>query len=146
MINESYRYSESLARGNLKTQVSRTNIFAMPLKGLQSSLAHLTWQANQVAAGDLSQQVHFLGEFSNSFNLMINSIREKKIIEQQFKLITEVLGEGGFLVDCSGKVIFSRRFCICTKIGESSATLKKALTPVFSLLMIPDSVRFASSR
>ncbi len=107
MINESYRYAELLARGDLKAQASRTNIFAMPLKGLQSSLAHLTWQANQVAAGDLSQQVHFLGEFSNSFNLMINSIREKKIIEQQFKLITEVLGEGVFLVDYSGKIIFS---------------------------------------
>lgn len=38
---------------------------------------------------------------------MINSIREKKIIEQQFKLITEVLGEGVFLVDYSGKILFS---------------------------------------
>jgi diguanylate cyclase (GGDEF)-like protein/PAS domain S-box-containing protein len=107
MINESYCYSEQLAQGNLKAKASRTNIFAMPLKGLQANLAHLTWQANQVAKGDLNQQVHFLGDFSDSFNHMISSIREKMILEQQFKLITDVVGEGIFLVDTEGKIIFS---------------------------------------
>jgi diguanylate cyclase (GGDEF)-like protein/PAS domain S-box-containing protein len=107
MINESYRYSEQLAQGNLKAKTSRTNIFAMPLKGLQASLAHLTWQADQVAKGDLNQQVQFLGDFSASFNHMISSIREKRILEQQFKLITDVVGEGIFLVDSEGQIIFS---------------------------------------
>jgi len=107
MINESYCYSEQLAQGNLKAKTSRSNIFAMPLKGLQANLAHLTWQANQVAKGDLNQQVHFLGDFSDSFNHMITSIREKRILEQQFKLITDVVGEGIFLVDSEGKIIFS---------------------------------------
>ena len=107
MINESYQYSERLARGDLKAKSSRNNIFSMPLKGLQASLAHLTWQAQQVAEGDLNQQVHFLGEFSDSFNRMIMSLREKKIIEQRLKLITDVLGEGVFLVDSDGKIVFS---------------------------------------
>lgn len=107
MINESYRYSEQLAQGNLKARTSRTNIFAMPLKGLQASLAHVTWQANQVAKGDLNQQVHFLGDFSDSFNHMITSIREKRTLEQQFNLITDLVGEGIFLVDAEGTIIFS---------------------------------------
>lgn len=107
MISEAYRFSERLAQGDLSASVSRTNIFAMPLKGLQASLAHLTWQAHQVAKGDLNQRVHFLGEFSESFNHMIGAIREKSILEQQFKLITDVIGEGIFLVDCSGKILFS---------------------------------------
>lgn len=107
MINESYCYSDQLAQGNLKAKTSRTNIFAMPLKGLQANLNHLSWQANQVAKGDLNQQVHFLGDFSDSFNHMINSIREKKVLEQQFKLITDVVGEGIFLVNSKGKIIFS---------------------------------------
>ncbi len=107
MINESYRYAEQLAQGNLKARTSRTNIFAMPLKGLQANLVHLTWQANQVAKGDLNQQVHFLGDFSDSFNHMITSIREKRVLEQRFKLITEVVGEGIFLVDSEGKIIFA---------------------------------------
>lgn len=107
MINGSYFYSDQLAQGNLKAKTTRTNIFAMPLKGLQANLTHLSWQANQVAKGDLNQQVHFLGDFSGSFNHMINSIREKKILEQQFKLITEVVGEGIFLVGPEGKIISS---------------------------------------
>lgn len=107
MINESYQYSERLAQGDLKAKSSRNNIFSMPLKGLQASLAHMTWQARQVAEGDLNQQVHFLGEFSYSFNCMILSLREKEIIKQRLKQITDVLGEGVFLVDSDGKIIFA---------------------------------------
>ena len=107
MINESYHYSELLAQGDLQASTSRSNIFAMPLKGLQANLAHLSWQAHQVAKGDLNQQVQFLGAFSDSFNHMIRSIREKKLLEQKFKLITDVVGEGIFLVDRKGKIIFS---------------------------------------
>ncbi len=107
MIDESYHYAEQLAQGNLKARTSKTNIFAMPLKGLQASLAHLAWQTSQVAKGDLEQQVHFLGEFSDSFNHMICSLREKRDLEQRFKLITDVLGEGIFLLDNEGKIIFS---------------------------------------
>jgi diguanylate cyclase (GGDEF)-like protein/PAS domain S-box-containing protein len=107
MINESYHFSEQLSQGKLKAQVSKKNIFAMPLKSLQANLTHLSWQAKQVAEGDLNQQVHFLGEFSDSFNHMINSLREKQSIEQRFKLITEVIGEGIFLVDTHGRVVFA---------------------------------------
>ncbi len=106
MINESCQFSEQLALGNLKTTASRNNIFTMPLKGLQASLAHLTWQVNQVAEGDLNQQVYFLGEFSKSFNNMIESLREKQVLEQRLKVITDVLGEGLFLVDTAGKILF----------------------------------------
>ncbi len=113
MINESYQFSEHLSRGDLKAKSSRNNIFAMPLKGLQVSLAHLTWQAGQVTEGDLNQKVHFLGEFSDSFNNMIRSLREKKMIEQRLKLITDVLGEGVFLVDSNGKIIFANPEAIC---------------------------------
>lgn len=107
MINESYHYALRLAEGDLKAQVSRRNIFAMPLKGLQASLAHLTWQANQVAEGDLNQRVQFLGEFSDAFNHMIESLREKQVLEQRFSLITNVIGEGIFLVDSDGRILFS---------------------------------------
>lgn len=106
-INETYRFAEALANGELKAEVSRSNIFAMPLKALQSSLRHLTWQTNQVAAGDLSQQVDFLGEFSLSFNRMIESLRDKESLEQRLKTITDVLGEGVYLVDTEGHLIFA---------------------------------------
>lgn len=106
-MNETYRFAEALANGELQAEVSRSNIFAMPLKALQASLRHLTWQTNQVAAGDLSQHVDFLGEFSLSFNRMIESLRDKKSLEQRLKTITDVMAEGILLVDTTGHLIFA---------------------------------------
>jgi len=106
-INEACRFAEALANGELQAEASRSNIFAMPLKALQSSLRHLTWQTNQVADGDLSQNVNFLGEFSQSFNRMIESLRDKKSLEQRLKTITDVMGEGIYLVDTTGTLIFA---------------------------------------
>ena len=141
MINESYRFSEQLSKGDLKAQVSRSNIFAMPLKGLQASLMHLTWQAKQVAAGDLNQQVQFLGEFSDSFNHMINSLREKQVLEHRFKLITEVIGEGILLVDPDGKVIFSNPEAYLM-LGYQSDQLLGALMHQLVFKQQPDGTLF----
>lgn len=68
------------------------NFFIGNLKELHASLRHLTWQANQVANGDYSQSVHFLGDFSNSFNEMISqlSFRERKLKEQSSILLETV--------------------------------------------------------
>jgi len=106
-MNETYRFAEALANGELQAEVSRANIFAMPLKALQASLRHLTWQTNQVAAGDLGQHVDFLGEFSLSFNRMIESLRDKRSLEQRLKTITDVMAEGILLVDTTGHLILA---------------------------------------
>jgi diguanylate cyclase (GGDEF)-like protein len=44
------------------------------LKALHASLRHLTWQAKQIAQGDLGQRVDFMGEFSDAFNSMVESL------------------------------------------------------------------------
>ena len=44
------------------------------LKNLQATLRHLAWQTGQIAKGDFSQRVEFLGEFSHSFNLMVEQL------------------------------------------------------------------------
>ena len=41
---------------------------------LHSSLMHLTWQAGEVAKGDYSQRVDFMGDFSEAFNAMVISL------------------------------------------------------------------------
>lgn len=46
------------------------------------------WQAKQVAKGDYSQTVSFLGEFSEAFNMMTGQLKER---EQALK--NEVLCE-----------------------------------------------------
>jgi len=106
MVNEAYRFAEDLANGRLETRADRKNVLAMPLKALQSHLTHLSWQARQVADGDLSQQVHFLGKFSESFNQMIASLREKAVLERRLQTMMDVLGEGVLLVDGKGRLIF----------------------------------------
>ncbi len=106
MVTEAYRFAEDLANGRLETQTARNNVLAMPLKALQSNLAHLSWQARQVADGDLSQQVHFLGKFSESFNQMIGSLREKAVLERRLQTMMDVLGEGVLLVDAESCLIF----------------------------------------
>jgi diguanylate cyclase (GGDEF)-like protein/PAS domain S-box-containing protein len=106
MLDEFYQYASQLAEGNLEASASRNNLFAMPLKSLQASLRHLTWQAGQVTAGDLQQQVHFLGDLSHSFNRMIQSLREKQSLEKRLQTITDVLGEGVYLLDPERRLIF----------------------------------------
>jgi len=137
MINESYQFSEQLSQGRLKAHVSKKNIFAMPLKSLQANLIHLSWQAKQVAGGDLNQRVHFLGEFSESFNHMINSLREKHSIEQRFKLITEVIGEGIFLVDTHGRVVFANPEA-CHMLGYQPDQLLDAMVHETIFTQHPD--------
>src|SRR4030042_3238033 len=47
-------------------------------KALQSNLKHLTWKTQQIAAGDLEQQVDFMGDFSIAFNTMTEQLRDSR--------------------------------------------------------------------
>lgn len=66
------------------------NFLASPFKELHSRLLHLTWQAQQVAKGDYSQRVDFMGEFSKAFNSMIVSLDNR---ERQLKKKIDELEE-----------------------------------------------------
>jgi signal transduction histidine kinase len=68
-----------LSRGDLHAVVPAAhNILASPFKELHSRLVHLTWQAEQVARGDYSQRVDFMGDFSRAFNTMVASLEAKE--------------------------------------------------------------------
>lgn len=43
----------------------------------------MTWQAKQVARGDYSQSVSYLGEFSDAFNKMRSQLREREMHLQE---------------------------------------------------------------
>ncbi|MDR2355588.1 MAG: GGDEF domain-containing protein [Clostridiales Family XIII bacterium] len=62
--------SYALSRGDLQKFAYSKGFILSNLKALQANLRHLTWQTKQVADGDFSQRVEFLGEFSDSFNEM----------------------------------------------------------------------------
>ena len=68
-----------LSRGDLRAAVpAAQNLLASPFKELQSRLVHLPWQAEQVARGDYSQRVDFMGDFSRAFNAMVESLAAKE--------------------------------------------------------------------
>ncbi|HSL39774.1 MAG TPA: diguanylate cyclase [Desulforhopalus sp.] len=65
-------FTLALANGDLNAPLPGVaGPLAGSLKSHQAALKHLTWQAARVAAGDFSQRVDFLGEFSIAFNAMV---------------------------------------------------------------------------
>ena len=78
--------ARALSKGDLSIKLPPPeNELAAPLKSLHASLKHLTWQSKQVAMGDYKQQVDFMGEFAEAFNMMI-----KQLAERQLKLEAEI--------------------------------------------------------
>lgn len=78
-VNELVLYSAELSKGNLSVEFPKEyNFLCENLKNLHANLNHLTWQAQQVAKGDYSQHVAYLGEFSTAFNEMTKQLKERE--------------------------------------------------------------------
>lgn len=77
-LQDAQNFISALSAGNLDADPPPHNQLIAPFKQLHANLRHLNWQVHQVAAGDLSQQVDFLGEFGNAFNSLIASLRDKE--------------------------------------------------------------------
>jgi len=88
------RFSVALANGQINTEAPLRNKLLGPLKSLQASLRHLTWQTKEVAAGHLDHQVDLLGEFSTAFNQMIDALRMKKRVEHDAMETSRLVGIG----------------------------------------------------
>lgn len=87
-IQEMKQCSTALAKGNLSEfNPSRDNFLCANLKNIHANLEHLTWQAKQVAKGDYSQHISYMGDFSNSFNQMTEQLKER---EEHFKSEAEL--------------------------------------------------------
>lgn len=79
MLSELKLYSIELSKGNLSVPFPpRENYVSMGVKNLHSKLNHLVWQLKQVAEGDYSQEVDYMGELSEGFNWMTKQLRLKR--------------------------------------------------------------------
>ena len=77
-VREMKDYTAALSVGKLSVPApARDNFLCENLKSLHANLNHLTWQAKQVANGDYAQSVSYMGEFSESFNAMVEQLRER---------------------------------------------------------------------
>lgn len=81
----------SVSAGDLEFTAPRGKMHTLQsLKNLQANLRHLTWKTQQVAKGDFSQRVDFMGDFSEAFNGMARQLKAAfETIEQQNRELTE---------------------------------------------------------
>ncbi len=81
----------ALANGKLDVAPPYHNQLVSRFKQLHANLMHLTWQTKQIAAGDYSQRVHFMGDFAEAFNTMIEALAEKKRVEDSLREALETV-------------------------------------------------------
>lgn len=125
LMGEQRALASALARGELNVAPpGRDNELAAPLKSLQASLKHLTWQSQQVAKGDYKQRIDFMGEFSEAFNSMIVQLEARQraleaeieagrqkafALEQSNKLLTSVtmgISQALFVLGGDGQMLY----------------------------------------
>jgi PAS domain-containing protein len=131
------RFTIALSNGDLSQSLQDvTGPVAGGLKSLQTGLRHLTWQTKQIAAGDFSLSVDFMGDFSAAFNTMVadlgsahgqlqqtnmeltHEIEARKRAEKDLALTNVILStqqetaiDGILMVDESNTIIsYNRRF------------------------------------
>ncbi|MBM4295533.1 MAG: hypothetical protein FJ126_11625 [Deltaproteobacteria bacterium] len=92
---------EQIAQGELNTRPLMDRMAVThSFKALQSNLKHLAWKTQQIAAGDLEQQVDFMGDFSTAFNTMTQQLKDSreqlldlnKQLERRNRFIRETFG------------------------------------------------------
>jgi signal transduction histidine kinase len=91
VFRESQGFVVALAEGKLDVTPPHHNLLVSPFKQLHANLLHLTWQTKQIAAGDYTQRVHFMGDFAEAFNAMIMALAEKKRVEDSLREALETV-------------------------------------------------------
>ena len=84
-LREGAKFARALSEGDLQYEAPRNFYLFSDYKHLQSNLRHLTWQTQEIAKGNYSQTVFFMGEFSDAFNKMIEGLRAGKKTGEQLK-------------------------------------------------------------
>lgn len=92
---------ELIAQGELNTRPLPGRMTVVDAyKTLQANLRHLTWKTQQIAAGDLTQRLDFMGNFSAAFNRMTQQLKEShetlialnKELDRRNRFIRETFG------------------------------------------------------
>ena len=85
-------FAAALSRGDLDAEPpAGSGAVVQALKNLHANLRHLTWKTEQIARGDFSQQVDFMGGFSEAFNSMTRQLSEASASIMAEKEKTEAL-------------------------------------------------------
>ena len=124
----------SMARGELDRPPPAGKMRVLQsFKSLQANLRHLTWKTQQIAAGDLSQRVDFMGDFSTAFNEMTRQLRQAFADLQREKERSEQL-----LSNLTDSIHYAQR--IQSALLPPPGTLDAYLADWFSLWLPRDIV------
>jgi diguanylate cyclase (GGDEF)-like protein/PAS domain S-box-containing protein len=79
LVQEIAGFVIPLSRGELSAPLpSPENEMAVPLVEMHSRLSQLTRQTQEIARGDYTQRIDFMGEFSEAFNSMVVLLEERE--------------------------------------------------------------------
>jgi diguanylate cyclase (GGDEF)-like protein len=91
-MEEMKDYAAALSRGNLDVDFPpRSNYLTSGLKDLHANMLHLVWKVEQIARGNYSQKVDFMGLISDSFNQMAEMLAKRDLQLGQSQNILEII-------------------------------------------------------
>lgn len=132
----------SLSHGELDLDPPHHNHFIAPFKELHSNLRHLVWQVGQFAAGDYNQKVEFSGVFTESFQHLAQSLKDKETIQKAlresealYRVTLDASPDGIILSDIHGHITMASPSAIQLLGGENEQDL---LGEKFLRFIIPD--------
>lgn len=96
----------AVTNGELDARVSLRGAMAGAIKSLQANLRHLTWQTQQIAAGDFSQRVDFMGDFSTAFNTMVESLAKSRAELQRLNALLQAQADTDALTGTFNRYYF----------------------------------------
>jgi PAS domain S-box-containing protein len=147
-VFEAKKLAHSLSKGDLDGPLpSPGNEIAAPLKALHASQKHLSWQSQQVAKGDFTQRVQFMGDFSTAFNTMVLELEERSKIEADEKsklqryvnLLLSNTQDIILLFDMDVRVVFtSASYLRCCKIEDPDAIRDTSFLDLFAPVVDDD--------
>ncbi|WP_049796318.1 PAS domain-containing sensor histidine kinase [Methanomassiliicoccus luminyensis] len=76
-----FDFLNALSEGRLDQDPPRNVPMMGPCKQLHANLRHLLWNLDRIAAGDYSQEVAYLGDFTDAYAGLTASLRQKQELE-----------------------------------------------------------------
>jgi diguanylate cyclase (GGDEF)-like protein/PAS domain S-box-containing protein len=144
------QFMNQLTLGDLSAEMRIKGQLAGSLKSFQANLRHLTWQVQRVAAGDLTQKVDFMGDFSSAFNQMIANLGKARsellASEERYRLLAENAADVIWTMDLNGKFTYIspsvQRLRGFTVEEAMAQTIEESLAPASAQLVRQKMVDF----
>ncbi len=147
------RFIDQITQGDLTTEMRIKGRLAGSLKSFQANLRHLTWQVKQIADGDLSQRIDFMGDFSTAFNRMVENLSkarsELQASEIRYRRLAENAADVIWTMNLNGRFTYIspsvqrlRGFTVEESLQQS---IEESLSPASAQFILEQMSRFQAA-